>query len=106
MAEENLKKGFVLKVYKRAVEKIFETDNRGKREIDKIINVASGTSKKNLKQLKSQYDKNPKAFLKEHWSSQLASMFYSHDLLRDIIAMMITIESEVLEDERTQKSDA
>lgn len=104
MAEN--KKGIVLKVYKEAVKKIFETDKYGKREIDKLINVAKGESKRNLKELKRAYDKNPEAFLKENWIQQLSGMFYSHDLLRDIIAMMVTVESEVLKDERAEKSDA
>ena len=95
-----------MKAYKRAVEKIFETNSRGKREIDKLLNIAKGASKKNLKELKRAYDKNPTAFLNKDWTHQLASMFYSHDLLRDIIAMMVMVESEVLKDESVEKSDA
>lgn len=104
MAEEN--KHIVLKCYKRAVEKVFETDKYGKREIDKLLNIAKGQSKKNLKELKAAYDKNPEQILKEPWIPQLSRLFYSHDLLRDIIAIMIEVEHEVVKDERTQESDA
>lgn len=99
-------KGIVLKSFKRAVKSIFEVDKYGKREIDKIINVAKGESKRNLKELKSLYDKNPEDFLRLNWVVQLNSKFYSHDLLRDLIAIMVTVEKEVLKDERAKKSDA
>lgn len=99
-------KGIVLKSFKKAVKAIFEADKTGKREIDCIINVAKGESKRNLKDLKKQYDKNPEEFLKLNWVVQLNSKFYSHDLLRDLIAVMVTMEKEVLKDERIKESDA
>ena len=99
-------KGIVLKSFKKAVKRIFETDKFGKREIDKIINIAKGESRRNLKELKKLYDESPEDFLRLNWIAQLNSKFYSHDLLRDLIAMMVSVEREVLKDERTQKSDA
>lgn len=103
-------KNIVLKSLKKAIVKVFEAGQDGKREIDKIINIASGQSKKNLERLKRIYDKNPNDILNTNWIQLLNSFFYSHDLLRDLIALMVTYESEVLNEvlkyECVEKSEA